>query len=137
MHFNKNFVRKGFLSAELMIVIVIMIVLLAVAAPGGISLLNTGKESTARSDTALIGTAISQYKMEMGSYPASLNVLTTTPGNGYGPWLTKLSVDPWGNSYQYLNSDTAFVIYSWGPNGKNNGTVITKIAGDDIGFIGK
>lgn len=48
----------------------------------------------AKSDLAVIGAAISQYKYEIDSYPTDVKTLTIANGI-YGPWLPSEPKDPW------------------------------------------
>jgi len=90
----------------------------------------TNQEALAGAST--IGAAISQYKFEVGTYPNSLNDLTTTK-NQYGPWLIKLPTDPWtqGKNFQYLHNNSSFAVFSVGKDGGVNST-IKSISSNDI-----
>ena len=67
----------------------------------------------------------------VGNYPSTeegLEALTKKPSddatNWQGPYVKRLSDDPWGNPYQYAfpgeqNPDT-YDIWSWGPDGQES-----------------
>lgn len=102
------------------------------------SLIGSAKEERVLSETATLGSLISQYKMEIGEYPDSLSDLTKTKGQ-YGPWLTEVPMDKMnkGKSYQYLHSDTQFIVFGIGENGTAESNLSKGITGDDIGFAGR
>jgi len=124
---------------EIAIGMIVILILYAVATSGTKNALSTGQITKATTETASLCAAVSQYKYEIGSYPASLSVLTSA-NDVYGPWLTSVpSSDPWGNAYHYYYGNTSFAIWSNGPNGVNNsGTAVpSAFSNDDIGFISK
>jgi hypothetical protein len=97
---------------------------------------SAGPAAKAQAETAAIGAAISQYRYEMDQYPDTLNDLTRIT-DGYGPWISVIHADPWGNSYQYKHDTSRFAIYSYGEDGIDHGSDITTIAAGDIGFFGQ
>ena len=105
---------------------------------GGKSFLNAAKNNRALADTANLASCISQYKLEVGSYPSSLNDLTNQNGQ-YGPWLKDIPKDPYNNNnnYQYsYNAAKGYIIYSVGNNGSSDSSLDSGIGGDDLGYIG-
>lgn len=129
------------MSIDVLGALIVILILVVVAIPASKSILNSAKASNARSETASIGTAIGQYKYEIGEYPPTLHALTSA-GSGeyqqYGPWLKAIKKDPWDNEYQYAFSNKGFVIYSYGSDEKGNGSSVENgIAQNDIGFCGK
>ena len=143
------------LQVDFILAIVTITILTAIAMVGAKSFLDNNRAAKARSECALIGSAISQYHMEIGELPANFtevkNKLTKVNGQ-YGPWLTKNPnddkqwVDGWNKSYVYKVSNNggsgsdarSFVIYSLGANKKDDGSnASTGIANGDIGFWGK
>lgn len=130
--------KKGMaLSLDAVAGILVILILTSTVCIKGPSILNAGRTSRAQSDTASLGGYISEYKMEIGSYPDSLAALKQANGQ-YEPWITTLPTDPWGNSYQYKKTDNKFVVYSLGPDGTDSGSSAENgIANNDIGFFGK
>jgi general secretion pathway protein G len=66
------------------------------------------KLATARAQIELLGAALDQYRLDIGTYPAAavgLPALVQNPNvaNWNGPYLKKTAVpqDPWGKPYQY------------------------------------
>lgn len=130
--------QHGFaLSLDAVGVIIFMLILAAIVLVKGSSFVNEGRVSRAAADTAALGGYISEYKMEIGAYPASLTDLTQTNGQ-YGPWILKVPKDPWNNDYQYRKTDDKFVVYSFGSDESNSGSSAANgVAKNDIGFAGR
>lgn len=138
--------RHGFTLMELLIVLGILVMLIALAAP---RLLGTRKKAnikTAQSQIGLLRGALEHYALDVNRFPATeqgLRALDEPPaeadadsdsesgGGGAisgwgGPYLNKeLGKDPWGNDYQYAypperGSRDFPDIWSWGPDGEDN-----------------
>lgn len=72
-----------------------------------------------------VKSAIGQYKVDNGSYPKSLQDLVQKPRNAtnwHGPYLDKIPVDPWGNTYFYdcpgKHNPDGYDLFSAGPDGR-------------------
>lgn len=128
--------RKGWVTWEILLGVVLLLSLLGLCASKGGSVIDMGKEARASSDTAALGAVISEYNVEIGTYPALLNDLTKKNGQ-YGPWMNQISKDPWNNSYVYVKNADSFAVYSYGSNKVDDGSRVNKIAQGDIGFTGK
>ncbi|MEN6620094.1 MAG: type II secretion system protein GspG [Smithella sp.] len=128
--------KQAFFSTELAITIAVAIVLFIGIAYKGSEALQDGRTSKATASAASIGAVISEYKMEIGAYPESLDKLTVKNGS-YGPWLSSIPRDPWGHAYIYQYSDDGYVIYSCGKSGHSHGSTVSAISKGDIGFIGR
>ena len=83
--------KKGMTLVELLLVVAIISTLLTVAVPGTSNLINKGRISRACSDISIMSQKLSDYLMDYGSLPETLEEVDL-------PTLT----DPWGNPYQYL-----------------------------------
>lgn len=126
--------KRGFSVTEISICVLIVGLMMALGVAGWTEMVQTARSSRAKAEISVMAGAVSQYRYEIGRYPANLNELMTTKGQ-YGPWLAEINIDPWGNPYQYAADDTGFVVFSWGkdesPNGSN---VNTGIGANDIGY---
>jgi len=87
------------------------------------------KALKARADIKNIISLLDMFKLENNVYPTSdegLKALIENPDpEKYSNWtqyLNKQRLDPWGNEYQYTNSDSKGIIdvYSLGPDGINS-----------------
>lgn len=130
---------SGFSIIDVMITVAIVVIIFSSALISGGNILDNGRYNAAKSDVAAISLAISQYKFEIGKFPATLDELENTNGQ-YGPWLSDSNrLDPWGNKYyySYIAAQKKFAVWTSGPDGTNNsGNVPTAFSGDDIGIFG-
>lgn len=126
----------AFFLSDLVIYFLAAIFLTAIAWPGIRAYLDASKNDKAQADTAMLCGRISQYRFEVGSYPANLAALENAVGQ-FGPWVNDLPEDPWsnGNTYQYLQNADGCVVFSVGKNGAANSTVAAGIGGDDVGYF--
>ncbi|PTX91639.1 type II secretion system major pseudopilin GspG [Opitutus sp. ER46] len=130
--------NRGFTMLEIMVVLAIIGLLTGL----GISQVNKMLDN-ARVDTAtlFVNTSVKvplmSYRMHMGDYPSTqegLQALLTPPssraGMWRGPYVERMSLDPWGEPYQYAAPGThnkdGYDVWSKGPD-KQSGTE------DDIG----
>jgi len=100
--------QAGFTLIELLVVIIILGLLAGLVGPRLFGRVGQSKQAAARAQIELFGAALDQYRLDVGSYPASgagLDGLVKNPGanNWNGPYLKKGAVpkDPWGNAYKY------------------------------------
>ncbi len=141
----------GFTLIEIMVVIAIIGTLAAISIPNYMSYIDRSEKSDAISDIRTIEIAISEYVLENGELPDSLDDV------GLGDLK-----DPWGNPYEYLRIDggdvkgkgklrkdhsmvpvnTDYDLYSKGKDGKSQTPFTAKASQDDIvrandgGFLG-
>ncbi len=101
--------RAGFTLMELLVVMVILGLLAALVGPRIWKNVTRSKITTAKTQIALLGQALDQFRLDTGRYPTSqegLEALRTSPGvEGYdGPYLRKpVPNDPWNRPYVYLS----------------------------------
>ncbi|WP_026957843.1 type II secretion system major pseudopilin GspG [Aliagarivorans taiwanensis] len=95
--------QRGFTLMELLIVIVIMGLLMSLVAPTMFSKVGSSKIKTAEAQMQMIATALDVYRLDVGSYPASLSQLRADDQTGWdGPYLPRdLPLDPWNREYIY------------------------------------
>ena len=98
----------GFSLIELLVVIIILGLLAGLVGPRLFGRVGQSKTAAARAQIELFGAALDQYRLDVGSYPASgagLDALVKnlSAPNWNGPYLKKnvVPVDPWGKAYQY------------------------------------
>lgn len=130
--------KKGFgLQVDAFGAVICIMILMAAVAANAPNILDGGKTDKAYSDCANLGSLVSQYHLEVGSYPSTLSSLTSSVGQ-YGPWVASIPNDPWGNAYQYQYNTSKFIIYSYGKDKTGSGSSVGNgIANGDIGFVGK
>lgn len=132
--------KRGWISSEVVLVLVVMMVLLMAGTYGYQDYVKSSRSTAAWALTAKMHGAIAQYHYEMKAYPASLAALNVQQGI-YGPWIRETipAADPFGHAYNYTSSVTGFAVWSNGPDGMNQsgGGVPSSMGGDDIGYIGQ
>ena len=104
---------RGFTLIELMVVIAIIAILASIVAPRMVQRTEKAKRVAARAQIAHFKTALTQFRLDAGSYPTAdegLEALIRKPA-GYdgkyqeGGYLdsTEVPRDPWGNPYVYVS----------------------------------
>jgi len=87
-----------------------------------------------KQDILAIQSALDLYKLDNGFYPSTdqgLQALVTKPTTPPVPrnwksdgYLPELPMDPWGETYQYMNDNDKARIFSYGPKGKEGNSNI-------------
>ncbi len=132
---NNNLMRAGFSILELLLVLVILTVLAGIVGVRFAGQSGKAKVSAAKVQLSNLETALKSYEIQIGSFPSTqqgLEALYTQPSNvneWSGPYMDKrVSVDSWGNAWQYRAPGTHnndYDLYSYGPDGHEGG-------GDDV-----
>ncbi|MEE9912926.1 MAG: type II secretion system major pseudopilin GspG [Deltaproteobacteria bacterium] len=132
--------EAGFTLIELMVVIVILGLLAGLILPRFMGQSDTAKQQAAKTQMALLESALKMYKLDNGSYPTTeqgLKALVEPPTGGNlpknwrkGGYLEKGKVpkDPWKNDFVYVSpgSHSDFDITSLGADGEPGGEDIDK-----------
>ncbi len=125
--------HKGFTLIEIMVVVVILGILAAMVLPKILSRPDQAKITVARSDIETISQALELYRLDNGFYPSTdqgLGALVKKPSMSPEPrnwnpdgYLKKKPVDPWGNSYLYVQPGNhgKYDVYSLGAQGHEGG----------------
>jgi len=99
--------QRGFTLIELLVVIIVLGLLVGLVGPRLFGRVGQSKMAAARAQIELLGAALDQYRLDIGSYPNAgqgLDALNRNPNvnNWNGPYLKKaVPKDPWGNQYKY------------------------------------
>ena len=122
---------RGFSLIELLVVIIILGLLAGLVGPRLFGRVGQSKTAAARAQIELFGAALDQYRLDVGTYPASgagLDALVKNPSatNWNGPYLKKnvVPVDPWGKPYQYKccpGDHGDYDIWTFGADGASGG----------------
>mgnify|MGYP006272895957 CR=1 FL=1 len=109
---------SGFTLIELMIVILIIGILASLVAPKMLQRPEQARCIKLKYDLLMLKNTLALYKLDHGYYPATaagLTALVTTTPMQANTYLDELPRDPWGNNYQYANSNGLITITSNGP----------------------
>ncbi len=123
--------QRGYSLLELLVVLAILGLIIAIAAPRVIGYFEASKAKAAKIQIANISTALDLYKLSNNSYPTEqqgLIALVEKPDSVAtwdGPYLTRADGinDPWGKPYNYKvpGLHGAFDVSSLGADGKEGG----------------
>jgi general secretion pathway protein G len=120
--------KRGFTLLELLVVLAILGLIATFAAPRVLKWLSGAKSDAARIQIEALGTGLDLYRLEVGSYPPTLEALVTQPSGAdrwNGPYLKKTVVpkDPWGRDYVYSNpgENGPYDLVSLGADGAEGG----------------
>ncbi len=118
--------QQGFTLIELMIVIIILGLLASLVAPEMFGKVGSSQRKIAKTQMAALDTALETYRLDVGSYPDSLNELKTSSKPGWdGPYMRKsIPLDPWNNAYVYRTpgeNGNGYYLASYGKDGQVGG----------------
>lgn len=124
--------QKGYSLLELLVVLAIMGLMIAIAAPRVIGYFEASKAKAAKIQISNIGAALDLYRLSNGAYPSEqqgLKALVEKPEAATswdGPYLNRADgiIDPWDRPYVYKlpGQHGAYDIVSYGADGKEGGT---------------
>ncbi|MGB1929883.1 MAG: type II secretion system protein, partial [Mariniblastus sp.] len=103
--------NSGFTLLELLLVMAILVVLAGLSTVAVINLQKGAYQKTALVEIETMEKACKMYKLNAGSYPATLDDLYTNPtgmsrAQWGGPYLDKpISNDPWQSPYSYTKDE--------------------------------
>ncbi len=137
--------RRAFTLIELIVVIVVLGLLAGLVAPQIFGHVGEAKSVTAKTQLALLSTALDGYRLDTGRYPNTVQGLAALrekptvepiPTLWRGPYLRRdVPLDPWGRPYVYVapgvRNPNGFDLMSLGRDGKLGGD------GEDADVIGQ
>ena len=122
---------NGYTLVELLVVLAILGLLVALAAPRVIKYLGSAKSDTAKIQIEKLAGVLDLYRLELGRYPTDeegLAALVEKPAqaDGWnGPYLKNRDslTDPWGKPYVYKSPGDhgEYDLYTLGADGKEGG----------------
>jgi general secretion pathway protein G len=123
--------ERGYSLLELLVVLAILGLIIAIAAPRVIGYFDASKAKTAEIQIANIAAALDLYYLANSAYPTEqqgLKALVERPegvDTWDGPYLNRADgiVDPWDRPYQYKQPGAhgKFDVMSYGADGKEGG----------------
>lgn len=128
--------RGGFTLLELIVVIIVLGLLVGLVAPQIFGRVGEARTTTAKTQMALIATALDNFRLDNGNYPTTAQGLQSLrqkptinpiPFNWKGPYLRKeVPLDPWGKAYEFrspgVRNPSGYDLMSFGRDGKSGGT---------------
>ncbi|MGB3456451.1 MAG: type II secretion system major pseudopilin GspG [Litorimonas sp.] len=101
--------EAGYSLLEILVVLAIIAILVTLVAPRLFSQVDRSKVTGAQAQARSLRLALDSYRLDIGRYPTQeqgLSVLVQAPDgspNWFGPYLDgEIPLDPWGNSYVYV-----------------------------------
>jgi general secretion pathway protein G len=103
--------QSGFTLLEIIVVVTIIAILAAYIAPKVSGRADDARVAKAKSDIRVLESSLELYKLDNFTYPTTdqgLQSLSVKPSDSElphwrkGGYIKKLSNDPWGNAYIYL-----------------------------------
>jgi general secretion pathway protein G len=112
--------EDGFTLVEVMVTLVIIGLLTTFVVLNVLPAQGKAQVQKARGDISAIETALEMYKLDNFNYPTEQEGLDALVASGL---IKKMSLDPWGNPYEYRNpGERAQIdIYSLGADGEPGG----------------
>jgi len=120
--------NRGFTLIEILVVLAIIGLIAAIAAPQVFNRLGGAKSDSAKVQIEALSTGVDLYRLEVGRLPQSLDALVSKPAGAArwnGPYLRKAVVpkDPWGKEFLYKapGEHGDFDLYSLGADDAQGG----------------
>ncbi len=123
--------EAGFTLVELLVVLIILGLIAAFAAPRVIKFVGGAKSDSAKIQVERLSGVLDLYRLQVGRYPSDdegLNALMEEPAdapNWDGPYLKKADslIDPWGRPYLYRfpGEHGDYDLYTLGADGQEDG----------------
>ncbi len=128
---SKTTAQRGFTLIEILVVVMILGLLIALAAPRFIGRTDDARVVKAKNDIKAVEGALDLYRLDSGTYPTSeqgLYALVERPATGEPPrnwreggYIERVPLDPWDGEFLFASDGKAYVLRSLGADGKEGG----------------
>lgn len=118
--------RAGFTLLEILLVVTILAVIGGLVVTNIFSAQDKAFQNLAKNQISALEQHLDNYRLNVGSYPNSLDDLHVQPGNLADPtrWVQVLKKpvgpDPWNHPYEYKVNGNTVEIRCSGPDGQSN-----------------
>ena len=133
MHHTRK--TAGFTLVEILVVIIVIAVLATLVAPNVFRHVGRAKDSTARAQIEMLGSALEAYRLDNDGYPTTEQGLAAlmrrpesapVPRDWRGPYLKRaVPGDPWGTPYVYhspaRDDPNSYELLTLGRDGREGG----------------
>ena len=119
--------RQGFTLLEVLLVVAILVILASIMTVVIVNIQSNSMENQALLQIENLETALTAYRLDTGTYPENLEILTLPKSQAVHPkakrrYMEEIPLDPWGRQYSYelfQNEDNEMqpLITSAGPDG--------------------
>ncbi len=119
-------VRSGFTLIEVLLVLAILVVVAGFVVVNAVGVSDEANKKAVRTQINSVSGFVNIYRLNVGSYPTSLDSLYQQPADLADPskWSAVMDkavpADPWGHPYEYKHDGTKFEIRCVGPDGQSN-----------------
>ncbi|MCP4093147.1 MAG: type II secretion system major pseudopilin GspG [Planctomycetes bacterium] len=119
LHKHRN---SGFTLIEIMVVVLILGLVISTVGPSVWNALFSSQSKVAGNQIRLFHSTLDQYKLEVYSFPESLDELTEPNPTTGQPFIKIIPLDPWKNEYDYeKDSEGNPFITCYGADGEPGG----------------
>lgn len=129
MHLRKRRLPKksnhGFTLIEVLLVLAILVVVAGLVVVNAVGVSDEANKKAAKTQIANLNNMVNLYRLNVGSFPSSLDALYNQPSDvDASKWSrvsnTPIPADPWNHPYEYKIEGSSFQIRCIGPDGQAN-----------------
>jgi general secretion pathway protein G len=118
-------IRGGFTLIEVLLVLAILVVVAGLVVVNAVGVSDEANKKAATTQIANLTNMVNLYRLNVGSFPSTLDALYTQPSDVEASKWSKVSntpipADPWNHPYEYKIEGSSFEIRSMGPDGQSN-----------------
>jgi general secretion pathway protein G len=117
--------RDGFTLIEVLLVLAILVVVAGLVVVNAVGVSDEANKKAARTQIKNLSNMVDLYRLNVGSFPSSLDALYTQPSDADPSKWSQVSKnpippDPWNHPYEFKINGSTFEIRCLGPDGQSN-----------------